>query len=157
MHADTMPPWDRFQYTYYDKTVGTIWQSIEALDRAGMAAVESLDPSKFESYQQEFSNTICGRHPIAVLMNVGCVICGWDCAYHGHLQAAAALMAEDANFRLSFVAYSQSSKCFKRSDSSVSYAAGVLVKVSEKAKQKKGAAGSGSSSSASAKTKKVKA
>lgn len=35
-----------------------------------MNLIESLDPSAFAEYLQQFRNTICGRHPIAVLLNV---------------------------------------------------------------------------------------
>eukprot|EP00960_Hanusia_phi_P039415 753882-Hanusia_phi.AAC.3 len=44
-------------------------QSIEALDRQGMQEIESLSPENFQNYQSKFNNTICGRHPIAVLLN----------------------------------------------------------------------------------------
>lgn len=49
---------------------GAIHESIKALDHEGMAAIESGDPQRFEEYLQATGNTICGRHPIAVLLQV---------------------------------------------------------------------------------------
>jgi AmmeMemoRadiSam system protein B len=100
----------RFRYTYYDKSQGHIYQSIEALDRKGMDAVESLNPLGFSKYLQEFSNTICGRHPIAVL-----------------LHAVFYIKSADLNWQLKFVQYSQSNQCKNMGDSSVSYASAVLT------------------------------
>lgn len=61
---------DRFSYTYYDKSYGEIWQSIEALDRLGMTIIEKQDPKEFKDYLNKYDNTICGRHPISLLLNV---------------------------------------------------------------------------------------
>ena len=36
----------------------------------GMDLIEQLDPQGFAAYLKKYSNTICGRHPIAVLLNV---------------------------------------------------------------------------------------
>lgn len=36
----------------------------------GMSTIESLDPRAFSDYLKQYHNTICGRHPIAVLLNV---------------------------------------------------------------------------------------
>lgn len=63
----------RFDYTYYDPADGPIHKSIELLDRKGMEAIESLDPEKFYSYQKQYKNTICGRHPIGVFMQVAVI------------------------------------------------------------------------------------
>ena len=44
-----------------------------ALDRCllqGMKIIERLDPVGFTSYLRDYQNTICGRHPIGVLLNV---------------------------------------------------------------------------------------
>jgi len=101
---------ERFSYTYYDPKDGEIWRSIEALDRKGMALIEALEPTDFKSYLNEYDNTICGRHPISVLLNI---------IKH----------VGPAKFNLKFTQYAQSSKCKKRADSSVSYAsASVVVK-----------------------------
>lgn len=36
----------------------------------GMDVIEKLDPQGFSEYLKEYGNTICGRHPIGVLLNV---------------------------------------------------------------------------------------
>lgn len=36
----------------------------------GMAIIEQLDPMSFTNYLKKYRNTICGRHPIGVLLNV---------------------------------------------------------------------------------------
>ena len=61
---------NRFSYTYYDKKHGAIHKSIEALDRLGMEIIETGDPDAFKQYLEEYENTICGRHPISVLLHV---------------------------------------------------------------------------------------
>lgn len=39
----------------------------------GMNLIESLEPSSFTAYLKKYRNTICGRHPILVLLNV-CIV-----------------------------------------------------------------------------------
>lgn len=76
-----------------------------------MSLIESLDTAGFNKYLRDFRNTICGRHPIGVLM-----------------QAVNALKdAQNASFSLKFVQYAQSSKCHNKKDSSVSYASASLI------------------------------
>lgn len=36
----------------------------------GMDLIEKVDPQGFHSYLKKYGNTICGRHPIAVLLHV---------------------------------------------------------------------------------------
>ncbi|KAF6104758.1 mediator of cell motility 1 [Phyllostomus discolor] len=36
----------------------------------GMSIIEQLDPVSFSNYLKKYHNTICGRHPIGVLLNV---------------------------------------------------------------------------------------
>lgn len=36
----------------------------------GMGIIEQLDPISFSNYLKKYHNTICGRHPIGVLLNV---------------------------------------------------------------------------------------
>jgi len=97
----------RFRYTFWDKSLGAIHQCIEALDRKGMRLIEEGDPAKFHQYLKEFKNTICGRHPIAVLLHV--------------LRHCA------ARHSARFVRYEQSSRCTSLSDSSVSYASALIT------------------------------
>ncbi|GLV45026.1 uncharacterized protein CBL_14401 [Carabus blaptoides fortunei] len=102
----------RFRYTYYDRSYGNIYQSIEGLDRAGMSIIENLNPLEFTDYLKKYGNTICGRHPIGIL-----------------LQAVQALLRSGGsqNACLKFLKYAQSSQCRNMNDSSVSYASAALV------------------------------
>lgn len=102
----------RFNYTFYDKSYGPICQSIEALDRKGMEAIEKLDPKYFKEYIDKYHNTICGRHPIGVLLHAVEVMRQMNGVTHP--------------WTLEFIHYSQSNSCYHAGDSSVSYAAGVL-------------------------------
>ncbi|KAI9017474.1 MEMO1 family [Gaertneriomyces semiglobifer] len=105
----------RFRYTYKDAgdSDAPIWKRIEALDREGMAIIETIDPADFAAYLKRTRNTICGRHPIGVLLN-----------------ATAALLkdmgADRTKAELKFVHYAQSSKVTSERDSSVSYASAYL-------------------------------
>jgi len=96
----------RFRFTHYDPKEGEIYQSIEALDKQGMALIEAQDPSAFAKYQAEFGNTICGRHPIAVLLHM-------------------LKQCESRKHQLRFIRYAQSSRVTRMADSSVSYASAV--------------------------------
>lgn len=102
----------RFSYQYYDRDWGSIHESIEKLDRLGMETIETCEPANFKSYLAKYSNTICGRNPILLILN----------AIHK-------LASENRNLecKLKFLSYAQSSKCRTQRDSSVSYAAASLV------------------------------
>ncbi|XP_076066499.1 protein MEMO1 [Oratosquilla oratoria] len=102
----------RFRYTYFDRSAGDIWQSIQKLDKQGMNLIETLNPSAFTEYLKKYGNTICGRHPIGVL-----------------LSAVSTLQKTSNGHRMSlkFLQYAQSSRCFSSNDSSVSYAAASLI------------------------------
>jgi hypothetical protein len=102
----------RFKYTYYNKAHGEIWQSIEQLDRMGMDLIESMNHVAFNDYLKQYHNTICGRHPIGILLGMLAVIRQNG---NGH------------QFALRFVKYAQSSRCSTMKDSSVSYAAASLT------------------------------
>jgi len=97
----------RFRYTYYDKSKGKIWESIQALDQTAMKIIEAQDPSGFTEYEETYENTICGQHPISIFLQ--------------------AMKASTQRFQLQFVRYSQSEQCASSNDSSVSYAAAVTV------------------------------
>eukprot|EP00761_Pharyngomonas_kirbyi_P008077 gb/GECH01008088.1/.p1 GENE.gb/GECH01008088.1/~~gb/GECH01008088.1/.p1 ORF type:complete len:297 (+),score=101.69 gb/GECH01008088.1/:1-891(+) len=97
----------RFRYMRYNSEDGPIYQSIEKLDRQGMEAISTLDSKRYQEYQEQTKNTICGRNPIRVLMN------------------AVETIGRD-NFKMDFVHYSQSNQVKSKVDSSVSYGAGVL-------------------------------
>ena len=38
--------------------------------KKGMNLIEKLNPGNFKNYLNKYDNTICGRHPISVLLNV---------------------------------------------------------------------------------------
>lgn len=97
----------RFRYTFTNKEQGPIWRSIQWLDELGMKAIEQCDPAAFTAYQQKYQNTICGRHPIAVLLQM--------------------VAHSAAKWSIAFNCYDQSSKATSSSDSSVSYAAAVMT------------------------------
>ncbi|XP_064489646.1 protein MEMO1-like [Ornithodoros turicata] len=101
----------RFRYQYYEKQWGEIHESIEKLDRMGMDIIEELSPTGFTSYLKKYGNTICGRHPIGVLLNA---VHKLQTNGHGHRMS------------LKFLKYAQSSHCYSMSDSSVSYGAAAL-------------------------------
>ncbi|KAI9228537.1 MAG: UPF0103-domain-containing protein [Piptocephalis tieghemiana] len=128
---------DRFDYTFYsdadppsskvgDALEGTyasvsartipIHKSISALDHEGMQIIEGLNHRSFTQYLSLTGNTICGRHPIAVLL------------------AALSSLEEDTSEReadmphpiIRFVQYAQSNPVSHPQDSSVSYASAFL-------------------------------
>ena len=101
----------RFRYTYHNKSWGPIWKSIEHLDRKGMDIIETMDPEAFTNYLKEYGNTICGRHPIGVLLNA---IQYMKKSMNGH------------RLCLKFLQYDQSNRCTDNHDSSVSYATAAL-------------------------------
>lgn len=102
----------RFKYTFWDRSYSHIYESIEALDKKGMDVIEKLDPQGFSEYLKKYQNTICGRHPIGVLLNAVEVLRQMNGVTHP--------------WTLRFIHYSQSNACDHVNDSSVSYAAGVL-------------------------------
>eukprot|EP00056_Hartaetosiga_gracilis_P010366 m.152493 g.152493 ORF g.152493 m.152493 type:complete len:291 (+) comp13302_c1_seq4:131-1003(+) len=99
---------DRFQYTYTESGHEKIYQSIEAVDKRGMALIEEQNTKGFKEYLHKTKNTICGRHPIAVLMH----------ALEG---------LDERRKTVKFLHYAQSSQCLRKSDSSVSYASAAIT------------------------------
>ena len=76
------------------------------LDRLGMDIIERGDPAEFTAYLQQYRNTICGRHPIGVLLN--------------------AMVNARTKMQCGFRFYDQSSKAMLPEDSSVSYASALV-------------------------------
>lgn len=95
----------RFGYTTYDRSKGQIYESIEAMDREGMNLIQNNDPLGFQRYLKETENTICGRHPIAVMLF--------------------AIVNSGLTIRTRFVKYAQSECITNIRGSSVSYASSV--------------------------------
>ena len=98
----------RFGYMPYNKTEGEIWESIKKLDYNGIKAIESGDPKLFANYLEQTENTICGRHPISIMMN--------------------AFYKDKTSFLTQFLHYEQSEKVKTKYQGSVSYAASITVK-----------------------------
>ncbi|KAI8065209.1 MEMO1 family [Gongronella butleri] len=112
----------RFRYMYYEDEAGggrtltshdksmtvPIHESIRALDQAGIATIASLDFDAFQDYLARTRNTICGRHPIGVLL-------------------AAVECVSSSNKRCIFTNYAQSNACQTAKDSSVSYASAYIT------------------------------
>ena len=48
----------------------TLFLFLQALDHAGMDIIERMDPAGFTTYLKQYGNTICGRHPIGVFLNM---------------------------------------------------------------------------------------
>lgn len=106
----------RFDYQYYDRDWGKIHESIEHLDKLGMKAIKDLKLGTFSSYLRTYGNTICGRHPIAVLV-----------AAVEHLNEQSSVAVNTApKYLIKFLNYLQSSKCHHMYESSVSYVAASL-------------------------------
>ena len=86
--------------------------NIEALDRLAMELISRQDTEGFSKYLQTTGNTICGRYPILILMEI--------------------LRNSRTKHQLEFLHYSQSNPLPmfpSRDDSCVSYAAGVCFSV----------------------------
>jgi len=100
-----------------------IWESIRDLDREGMDVL-SLPPTspdqnchsthdRFTNYLGRTKNTVCGRHPIGVLL--------------GALTTIEEKAEREGKPTLKWVRYEQSSQCKTVRDSSVSYASAYVV------------------------------
>eukprot|EP00919_Chromeraceae_sp_WS-2016_P021713 GHVR01051417.1.p1 GENE.GHVR01051417.1~~GHVR01051417.1.p1 ORF type:complete len:168 (-),score=4.52 GHVR01051417.1:25-528(-) len=95
----------RFRYTYVktENRDSSYNDAIKALDQDGIDLIESHKPKEFSSYLRLHGNTICGRHPIGILL--------W--------MAAA---APEGSLRTQLMKYGQSEKVRSTKDSCVGYA-----------------------------------
>ena len=93
-------------------------------------------PSDFTQYLQQFGNTICGRHPIGVLLQVvhaskafarPLTMLWLLWISHRDTCWVQALQHTGTQHKIAFTKYDQSSQCTSVSDSSVSYAAAVIT------------------------------
>lgn len=99
----------RFGFQFHDAArFERIHESIAWLDHEGMKVIEKKRPTGFVDYLIAYSNTICGRHPIGVLL------CALEAAYDGDAYAVA------------FTRYDRSGLVEDMGDSSVSYASAVV-------------------------------
>eukprot|EP01006_Ploeotia_vitrea_P058451 TRINITY_DN69451_c0_g1_i1.p1 TRINITY_DN69451_c0_g1~~TRINITY_DN69451_c0_g1_i1.p1 ORF type:complete len:308 (+),score=8.79 TRINITY_DN69451_c0_g1_i1:28-951(+) len=96
----------RFNYQPYDSKYRRIFESIIALDHQGIDLIEGQNVEGWKRYLDEKKNTVCGRHPISVLLE--------------------AMRASHKQFNVAKVHYSQSNQVVSKTDSSVSYAA-ILI------------------------------
>lgn len=117
----------RFRYTYYQppgsssgSNLGSnskvasdypIHESIAAVDKESMDAIESGSHKQFLQQLRDTGNTVCGRHPIGVFL-----------AAVEHVEGLA-----EGKGRFKFIRYERSSLVEDLSDSSVSYASAFAV------------------------------
>lgn len=117
-----------------------IYKSIEVMDYKGMDVANGGSHDEWTTYLARTNNTICGRHPIGVLIagteylrSQGVELD--DEARKPTAGTAAADMVENGTItgedalkyrfgKIYWIQYKQSSHCLKLSDSSVSYASG---------------------------------
>ena len=122
----------RFSYTYYlpsgtsDPSKGVslrrkeqakgipIYESISRIDKLAMKGIESGEHDTFLATLRATGNTVCGRHPIGVMMAAVEV-----------LKQEGVIEGDKGKFH--FVRYERSSEVIDSSDSSVSYASAFAV------------------------------
>lgn len=151
-------------FTYLVKIVlyslGEIWQSVTALDHAGMAYIEALDLAGFYKYLNDTENTICGRNPICVFMatvialnkEIAITSKGTTPTVGGDAASKEKANPTDDNkqagsesetkkdegkqdaLTMTFLHYTQSNNVTNARDTSVSYASSVCHSCSEKIK-----------------------
>lgn len=130
----------RFRYTYYqpsnrkptqlrssDKTPTDppIHESIAAVDKICMDAVETGDFDQWQSVLEETGNTVCGRHPIGVVMAAIEALEGEEKERADRVNGVIEGPKEKGRFR--FIRYERSSLCSSVRDSSVSYCCAFAV------------------------------
>ncbi|KAK9693572.1 hypothetical protein K7432_013870 [Basidiobolus ranarum] len=129
----------RFSYTFYSTgekpstspstiskvTTRTIpiYESIERLDKEGMKVIEEVNPTKFQEYLNATKNTICGRHPIGVILSA---IEAWMGDKEKDKEEIIQGNHQSDSPIIRFVHYSQSSRVQHPSESSVSYASAYI-------------------------------
>ncbi|TPX72250.1 hypothetical protein SpCBS45565_g00544 [Spizellomyces sp. 'palustris'] len=133
----------RFSYTYQGSgnRDPPIYQCIETLDREGMEIIETIDPKSFTAYLKKTRNTICGRHPIGVLLNAAAVLINGQTEDEDISGKRKKQKSDDTDniaeraangngtvkkAEIKFIHYAQSSKVTSNRDSSVSYASAYL-------------------------------
>eukprot|EP00759_Apiculatamorpha_spiralis_P012119 PhF_6_TR19199/c0_g1_i1/m.28231/K06990/MEMO1; MEMO1 family protein len=97
----------RYEYHYKPESYPNIGDAIIAMDHEGIQHIESKTPTTWWEYMARTRNTICGRHPIGIMLQM----------LQGGLGTSATVK---------FVGYGQSNKCAGPRDSSVSYACGCV-------------------------------
>jgi len=91
---------------------------IARLDGQGMELVRRRDSDGWAKYLRQSGNTICGQHAISILMHaMDCVDAASSCARGGE---------GSGKWEVRWLAYTQSMRAQCMTDSSVSYASGVI-------------------------------
>ena len=62
-------PYENFFGQFADEYT-PVWEFIFALDMSGLELIENMDADAFHQYCEETENTICGRHPIGILLAI---------------------------------------------------------------------------------------
>lgn len=132
----------RFGYDPYDPKAGykAPHEYISALDQAGMRALSTLSADRFRAYLEKTENTICGRHALCALLEAVPLL---PAAGVGGEPSESAEVGGDTGkdkgkgkgkgqgkgtkISLEWLGYSRSGDPETMRDSSVSYAAGVLL------------------------------
>ncbi|KAJ4291481.1 hypothetical protein N0V88_006078 [Collariella sp. IMI 366227] len=107
---EAKPDWSKAAKNPKDPEIHEV---IKVLDEMAMDAVETGAHSEFYKVVQGTRNTVCGRHPIGVMMAA--------------LEAVAKEVGEERKGNFKFVQYQRSSLVKKQHDSSVSYASAYAV------------------------------
>ncbi|EFR04477.1 MEMO1 protein [Nannizzia gypsea CBS 118893] len=109
---------------YQAKDACAIHESISACDIACMSAIASGNTDVFLDALRRTGNTVCGRHPIGVVM------AGMEGLQHDQAETTTTTTTEDGGVRKGkfyFLRYERSSDCFSLRDSSVSYVSAFAV------------------------------
>lgn len=107
----------RFGFQFTRKEDEEIHQSIAWLDSLGMQVIEDKEPKGFSSYLAKYGNTICGRHPIGVLLNA---LKEYSCCSSAHDSS------NKMSYTIRFTKYDRSNLVRSPSESSVSYASAIV-------------------------------
>ena len=101
----------RFEYQPHTNDGTKLYQQIQRLDHEGMESISTMDPDHFRTYLARTKNTICGRHPICILLHA--------------VEACHEPQRTGGGGAIEWVKYDQSSQVLSMADSSVSYASGL--------------------------------
>lgn len=113
----------------------TIADSVEFLDRQGLAVLSLGDPEQWDEYITTTKNTICGERPLSVLLNTISSArqektkqSNGTSVTNGNSNSTNGVMAGDEHWGvLKWIGYKQSERARALRDTSVSYASGFAV------------------------------
>jgi predicted class III extradiol MEMO1 family dioxygenase len=107
------------------RSAPSIHESISAFDIASMSAIATGRTELFQDVLRRTGNTVCGRHPIAVIMAALEAVAAGDSDSKEVDGVGAGSAVPKGKF--SFVRYERSSDVVSLSDSSVSYVSAFAV------------------------------